>query len=95
MSLAECPDYATAVAAGIAHGLTPEQALASSYMKLATDHAEAWQAFGLGNFYDGPEAFKQFMDLKRHIQYLCIRNADLERQVAACRADIDALRLTP
>lgn len=82
MSLADCPDYATAVAAGIAHGLAPKEALKSAHMQWAKDHADAVQAFGLGNFYDGPDANRLMMDLKAYIQFLCIRLADQEQQLA-------------
>ena len=93
-SLADAPDYLTAVAAGITHGLGPSEALKSAFGKWLTEHAEAVQRFGIANWYDGPDASRAFVNQTRLVQYLCVRLADQERDIADLRSEIATMRAT-
>ena len=92
MSLADAPDYTTAVAAGLAHGLAPTEALKSAYGKWLTDHADAVQEFGLANFYDGKDSNHAFVNETRLAQYLAIMVAEQGRQIAELREELEQLK---
>lgn len=85
MSLADAPDYLTAVAAGIAHDLTPSAALKAAFGKWATDHADAVQEFGLANFYDGKDVARAMVNYTRLTQYLAVMVSEQGRQIEELR----------
>lgn len=82
-ALADAPDLPTAIAAGLAHGLTPSDALKSAFGKWLRDHADAVQDFGLANFYDGKDASRAMVNQTRVIQFLCVALAEQGRQIRA------------
>ena len=88
MHLADAPDYLTAVAAGIAHDLTPSAALKAAFGKWATDHADAIQEFGLANFYDGKDVARAMVNYSRLTQYLAIMVAEQSRRIAELEAQL-------
>lgn len=90
MSLADAPSYSVAVAAGLAHGLAPEDALDAAFGKYMTEHADAVQAFGLANFYDGKNADHAFANYSRMLRFLLITVADLKSQVATLTAEVSS-----
>jgi len=92
MHLADAPDYITAIAAGLAHGLTPPKALHAAWGKWMTDHADAIQAFGLANFYDGPDASRAMTNSTNVTRYLAIMVAEQGAQIAALREELEQLK---
>lgn len=90
MSLADAPDLPTAIAAGLAHGLTPKAALKSAFGKWMSEHAEDVQRFGLANFYDGPDASRAFVNETAMLHFLCIVVAEQQRQIAALTLHLSA-----
>lgn len=85
MTLADAPDLPTAIAAGIAHGLTESQALKSAFGKWMGEHADAVERFGLANFYDGTDASRAMVNYSRLVQFLCVAVAEQQRQIAEMR----------
>jgi hypothetical protein len=81
LSLADAPDLPTAIAAGIAHGLTEPEALKSAFGKWMSEHAEDVQRFGLANFYDGTDAARMMVNYSRLAQFLCVVVAEQQRQI--------------
>lgn len=88
MSLADAPDLPTAVAAGIAHGLAPREALKSAFGKWMTEHADAVQAFGLANFYDGTDAHRAMTNQTALLQYLIVMVDTQQRQIEGLKQQI-------
>lgn len=88
MSLADAPDLPTAIAAGIAHGLTPSDALKSAFGKWMTEHAEGVQAFGLANLYDGPDANRAMVNQTRLLQYLAVMVDQQRREIASLQQQL-------
>lgn len=86
LSLADAPDYFTAVAAGEAHGLAPTHALKASFGKWLAEHADAVQHYGLANFYDGKDAHRAFVNYTRLLQFLCLVVAEQGRELHALRS---------
>jgi hypothetical protein len=82
LSLADAPDLPTAIAAGLAHGLTESEALKSAFGKWMSEHAADVQRFGLANFYDGPDASRAMVNYSRLAQFLCVVVAEQQRQIA-------------
>lgn len=83
LSLAAAPDLPTAIAAGIAHGLAPHQALDSAFGKWLSEHADEVERFKLAHFYDGADASRAMQDQSRLIRFLCVALAEQQRQIAA------------
>lgn len=93
MRLADAPDYYTAVAAAIAHGFRPRDALKVSFLKWLKDHAEGVEGFKLANFYNGVEQegrIDAFADYTGLVQFLCIRVHEQQRELDALRAELQA-----
>ena len=82
MHLKDAPDYITAIAGGLAHGLTPPKALHGAWGKWMCDHADAIQDFGLANFYDGKDAGRAMVNYTRLTQYLALMVAEQGRVLA-------------
>lgn len=96
MSLADAPDFATALAAGEAHGLAPKDALTSAFGKWMTENAEAVERYGLANFYDGVDQSRAMVDYSRLTRLLAIALADTTgrvRELEARIADIEQGRI--
>lgn len=91
MTLADAPDLPTAIAAGLAHGLTEPEALKSAFGKWMSEHAADVQRFGLANFYDGTDAPRMMVNYSRLAQFLCVVVAEQQRQIA----DLQQRQLTP
>lgn len=81
MSLADAPDHRTAIAAGMAHGLTAPEALKSSFGKWLRENAADVEAFGLGSFYDGTDQSRAFVNNTRLLHFLVIVVADQARAI--------------
>ena len=80
MHLEDAPDYMTAIAAGIAHGLPAKKALQSAYGKFLTDHKEAVEGLGLANVYGETSAM---VDQSRSIQFLTLLVVEQAATIAA------------
>lgn len=94
MHLADAPDYTTAIMAGLAHGLTPRDALHGAWGKWMTDHAESIQKFELANFYDGPESSKAMVNYSRFVHYLVVMVAEQDRHLLTLREELDDIKAT-
>lgn len=92
MSLADCPDLGTAVAAGIAHGLTPKEAVKSAFMKWMQENSVGVQGYGLANFYDGPESPRAMVNYSALTQFLAITVAEQQRAIESLTREIVAIR---
>lgn len=92
LSLKDCPDLVTAVAAGEAHGLSPRDALKAAFMKWANDNAESVQRYGIANFYDGIDQPRAMMNYTGLIQFLTIIVAEQGRAIATQQQQIDTLQ---
>lgn len=92
MSLAEAPDYLTALAAAEAHGIAPPEALRSAFGKWLTDNHEVIQRYGLANFYDGPEAARAMVNQGAMVRFLAIALADMGKRVARIEDENRELR---
>lgn len=92
LSLKDCPDYLTAVAAGEAHGLAPRDALKAAFMKWQNDNAESLQRYKLANFYDGPDQPRAMVDYTGYVQFLTIIVAEQGRAIAELQAAHKLLR---
>jgi hypothetical protein len=86
MTLADAPDYLTAIAAGEAHGLTPPDALKSAFGKWLSENAGAVERFGLANFYEGTEESKAFANYSALVRLLTLMVAEQGREIAALKA---------
>ena len=91
MHLADAPDYVTAIVAGLAHGLTPREALHGAWGKWMADNAESIQEFGLANFYDGFEADRAMVNYTGVTQYLAIMVAEQGRENAEMKERLEML----
>ena len=87
MHLADAPDYMTAIAAGIAHGLPAKKALQSAYGKFLTDHKEAVEGLGLANVYSDTGAM---VDQSRSIQFLTLLVVEQAATIAAITERLEA-----
>lgn len=92
LSLAEAPDFHTAMLAGEAHGLEPSEALKSAFGKWLRENHEAIQKYGVGNFYDGPEADRAMVNHTRLLQFVTITLADMGQKVARLESENAELR---
>jgi hypothetical protein len=88
LALADAPDLPTAIAAGLAHGLTEPEALKSAFGKWMSEHAADVQRFGLANFYDGADSSRAMVNYSRLAQFLCVVVAEQQRQIAALTRQI-------
>jgi len=88
MSLADAPDYMTAIAAGIAHGLEPKHALRSAFGKWLTDNKEAVEGLGLANVYAENGAM---VDQSRSLQFALLLLAEQQRQIVELTERLNAL----
>ena len=91
MTLDECPDLGTAIAAGLAHGLPAPKALNSAWAKWMRENSEAIQEFGIANFYDGLDADCAMVNSKQLSKYLLVMVTEQIRQIAALTARLDAV----
>lgn len=86
MSLADAPDYRTAIAAGLAHGLTPFEAVKSAFGKWLTTNAADVQRFKLANFYARQRRQRRqgaFVNYTHLLRFLTIVVADQAMQIDA------------
>lgn len=93
MSLDECPDLETAMAAAFARGLPAPKALNAAWAKWMRSNAAAIQEFGLANFYDGLDADCAMVNTKALTKYLLIRTVIQGEQIASLTARLDAAGL--
>lgn len=89
LSLTDCPDLPTAIAAGIAHGLPEREALKSAFMKYMREHEPDFQRFKLANFYDENDKGRAFVDWTGMIQFLLVRVVTQQQQIDALQAAQD------
>lgn len=97
ISLADAPDFASALAAAEARGITPKNALKSAFGKWLSENAETVQRYGLANFYAGTDATRAMVDYSRLAMVLAIALSDASARVATLEERIATLesRLLP
>lgn len=87
LALADCPDPWTAIQAGLAHGLTPKQAITSAFGKFVlAEHAETLQAFEIANFYDGTDQPRAMLNTSALLRLLTLMVFEQAGQIAALKA---------
>lgn len=95
ISLADAPDQPTAIAAGMAHGLTAREALTAAFGKWMSENVEAVELFGLANFYAGAEASQAMVNYSLLTQFLCVTVMEQHRQIAELRSAVDRMKAGP
>lgn len=89
LSLADCPDPWTAIQAGLAHGLTPKQAITSAFGKFfLAEHAEALQAFEIANFYDGTDQPRAMLNTSALLRVLTLMVFEQSAQISALKSQM-------
>lgn len=92
MALADAPDFATALAAGEARGLSPRDALKSAFGKWVTENAEAVQRYAIASLHGESEKPGAMVNYSRLAQVLAIQVADLTTTLQETRRELAEVR---
>ena len=91
ISLKDCPDPWTAIQAGLAHGLTPKQAITSAFGQFfLSEHADVLQAFEIANFYDGTDQPRAMLNTSALLRLLTLMVFEQEMLAERFKRGIEA-----
>lgn len=95
MSLRECPDLLTAIAAGEAHGLTSAEALKSAFGKWLIENADDVERYKLAHFYAGKKANRAMVNNTALLRFVTVMLVEQGKALATLREEVRTLRTPP